>query len=164
MWTLHHIANVSVRPGKAISRKIEVPVLKVFSLRPPWGRLLVALYMWKLNLLQKMVLIKSYCMKPCLGICRLTVGAKYRTKIGPDPFPLMENFIQLILATMLRKKTLKILWITEKYMIKNAQLSKLSKALKGVGGKSYLSNFLHFGPRVYPKGSIVIALVRPSVR
>ena len=29
-------------------------------------------------------------------------------------------------------------------MIKNAQLSKLSKALKEVGGKSYLSNFLHF--------------------
>ena len=36
--------------------------------------------------------------------------------------------------------------------------------LRGRGVKSYLFFFFHFGPRVYPLGSLVIALVRVSVR
>ena len=64
MWTLYHITNAPNRPRIAIWSIVEVAILKIFPRRPLWGRLRMFLYMWKLNLEQKIVLTKSGRMKP----------------------------------------------------------------------------------------------------
>ena len=71
--TLSHYKAL-IRPGKAIWSKFEVSILKIFPRHPPWGRLRVSLYMWKLNLYQKTVVIKSGCMKPWMGLVRIEIS------------------------------------------------------------------------------------------
>ena len=68
MWTLNHITNASVRPGKHLKQS-RCAKFESFSSAPIMGRLQVSLHMWILNIWQKRVLIKSGCIKPC----RLTI-------------------------------------------------------------------------------------------